>query len=61
MTLRERLIRDRINELQTRLVAAQARGDTESYVSLCRFRLEDMEGALQRELQLQSEVAGRPR
>ena len=59
MNLREKMLRERIAELQERLISAESGGETESYLSFCRFRLDDAQAALNRELELQARMAAR--
>ncbi|MEQ9434717.1 hypothetical protein [Hyphomonas sp.] len=46
MTIRERLIRFNLLELQQRYDAAVERGESEVYLALCKFKIDDLKDAL---------------
>lgn len=42
-------LKRRITAAEGRYKAAEARGETESYLSLCRFKIDELKAALERE------------
>lgn len=46
---RTEYIRKRLAELRQRLAEAEANGESESYLALCRFKIDELEATLKRE------------
>ncbi|MDP3739103.1 MAG: hypothetical protein Q8R02_17045 [Hyphomonadaceae bacterium] len=46
MTQRAKLLRKRITTLKDQLAEAEKRGESESYLALCRFKIDELKTAL---------------
>lgn len=46
MTQREKILRQRIADLRTRHADAEKRGESETFLALIRFQIEELESAL---------------